>query len=76
MILDSGQLDPKESTPVTDIISWLEQDLNLSWNAAQMVADRLNRGRGGRETSLCITKIEEALHRVGDIKHQLEIEAL
>ena len=33
---------------------------------AQMIADRINRGPGGREMALCITKLEEAQHRLDD----------
>lgn len=66
----------QEEASIHDIRVWVEEELNIAWNHAQMLADRLNRGRGARECALCITKIEEATHRIKDVKYQLEIEAL
>jgi hypothetical protein len=72
----SSRVEHDLTTDIPVLIDWIQEELNVAWNHAQMLADRLNRGRGGRECALCITKIEEALHRMKDVKHQLEIEAL
>lgn len=45
--------------------------------SAQELSSEIGRGDGGREVSICTTKLEEALHRMIDLEnkqHQLEME--
>jgi hypothetical protein len=75
---DEEEEEPQRRYPSIDtandkIVAWIQQDLSETWNTAHMLADRLNRGQGARELALCITKIEEALHRINDVKRELGI---
>lgn len=47
-------------------VSWLLAQIGAALKEADVVAKQVARGTGGREISLCITKLEEARHRAVD----------
>ena len=51
-----------------DIIS----DIDALISVVQVLAGEINRGIGGREVALCITKLEEARHRMQDARSLIE----
>ena len=56
--------DAKDTAPVD--VSLLLAQIGAALEEADVVAKHVGRGVGGREVSLCITKLEEARHRAVD----------
>lgn len=47
-------------------VAWLISLITAALGEAKRTSDKIARGTGGREISLCITKLEEARHRAVD----------
>lgn len=61
-----------EQTPLWEDLSVVLSNINQTIETAKRIADEIARGTGGREISLCITKLEEARHRAIDAMMQLQ----
>lgn len=56
-----------EPEQLTAAVKSLRGDIHLCLMDAKKLADIINRGDGGREVALSITKLQEAKHWLGEV---------
>lgn len=60
-------MNPENTDQLIAAVKSLRGDIHLSYMDARKLADYINRGDGGREVALTITKLQEAKHWLGEV---------
>jgi hypothetical protein len=60
-------MNPENNDQLVSAVKSLRGDIHLCLMDAQKLAGYINRGDGGREVALSITKLQEAKHWLGEV---------